>query len=172
MYSDFIKEHEISVHDRIRATIDQEAKFRDYLPVYSLKAAAGKFGVGSDVHEEGWIAVNICKKLGKDMFVAKVEGHSMEPLIPNGSYCVFDAKVLGTRQGKIVLVQHHDINDIDTRSSYTVKKYRSKKQFNDDGTWQHEKIILESLNKDYKPIILLHQPEDEFKVIAEFVVVV
>lgn len=172
MYSDFIKDHEIAVHDRIHATIDQAAKFNDYLPVYTLKAAAGKFGMGSDVHEEGWILVNLGKKLNKNMFVAKVEGHSMEPLIPNNSYCVFNTNVLGSRQGKIVLVQHHDIVDIDTRSSYTVKKYRSKKQFSSDGTWQHEKIILESLNNEYAPIILLRNPEDEFRVVAEFVAVV
>ncbi|MDA8415447.1 MAG: DUF2075 domain-containing protein [Betaproteobacteria bacterium] len=172
MYSDFIEENVISGHGRIISTIDQEAKFKDYLPVYSLKAAAGKFGMGSDVHEEGWMLVSIGKKLNKDMFIAQVKGHSMEPLIPNNSYCVFKTKVLGSRQGRIVLVQHHGIYDIDTRNSYTVKKYRSKKQINDDGIWQHEQIILESLNKQYEPIILLSHTEDEFRVIAEFIAVV
>lgn len=173
MYSDLIKDHKVvSIYDHILPTIDQENKFREYLPVYSLKAAAGKFGQGSDVHEEGWIEVNIGKKLDKNMFVAKVEGHSMEPLIPSDSYCVFRANVMGSRQGKIVLVQHHDIADVDTKSSYTVKKYSSEKKYYSDGSWQHEKITLEPLNKKYEPIILFRSTEDEFKVIAEFIAVV
>jgi uncharacterized protein len=173
MYSDLIKDHKVvSIHDRILSIINQEDKFREYLPVYSLKAAAGKFGQGSDVHEEGWVAVSISRKLNKNMFVAKVVGHSMEPLIPNNSYCVFNANVLGSRQGKIVLVQHHDIFDIDTSSSYTVKRYRSEKKIDNIGSWQHEKITLESLNKKYEPIILIKNLEDEFKVIAEFVAVI
>ncbi len=67
------------------------------------------------------------------------------------------------------MAQHHDIRDIDTASSYTVKKYISEKKFNEDGTWRHEKIILEPLNKEYEPIVLSKDSEGEFKIIAEFV---
>ena len=149
--------------------IQETEKFRTYLPVYSLQAAAGKFGEGSEVYEDGWAKVNIGKKLNEKMFVAQVVGHSMEPLIPNNSYCVFSLEVGGSRQGKVVLVQHRDITDIDTGGSYTVKKYRSEKKQEIDGTWQHEKIVLEPLNKEYKPIVLSNVSEEEFKVIAEFI---
>jgi len=149
--------------------IDEDLKYTEYLPIYSLAAAAGKFGEGVDVQEEGWIKVDIGRKLSKEMFIARVVGHSMEPLIADNSYCVFRADVVGSRQGKIVLAQHHDIRDIDTASSYTVKKYRSEKKFNEDGTWRHEKIILEPLNNKYEPIVLSKDLEGEFKIIAEFV---
>lgn len=79
------------------------------------------------------------------------------------------ADTAGSRQGKIVLVQHHGISDPDTGGSYTVKRYSSKKKMNFDETWQHEEIILEPLNKDYQPIILSQIGEGEFKVIAELV---
>ena len=116
--------------------------------------------------------VNIGRKLDKNMFIAKVVGQSMEPLIPNNSYCVFRANVTGSRQGKVVLVEHQEIGNIESHSICVVKKYRSEKHYNEDGTWAHERIILESLNKEYNPIILSNRPENEFKVIAEFAAVI
>ncbi|MBA7509850.1 hypothetical protein ES705_01822 [subsurface metagenome] len=151
--------------------IEESEKFISVLPIYSLETAAGKFGDGLAVEPEGWMKVDIGRKLDKRMFVAKVVGYSMEPKIPNNSYCVFSADVVGSRQGKIVLAQHHDIGDIDTGGSYTVKKYYSEKRFKRDGTWQHEKIILEPLNKAYKPIILPRCEEGELKIIAEFITI-
>lgn len=164
------KEERLFLHE-ILSEIDENAKYEEYLPVYSLAAAAGKFGEGSDVHEEGWMKADIGRKLDKKMFIAKVVGHSMEPLIPNDSYCVFRADVVGSRQGKIVLAQHHDIRDVDMRSNYTIKRYKSEKKFSKDDMWRHEKIILEPLNKEYEPIVLSKDSESEFKIIAEFVTV-
>ncbi len=161
-YKEFLQEIEVP----------DEFKYKEYLPIYSLAAAAGKFGEGTDAHEEGWIKVDIGKELSKKMFATKVRGHSMEPLIPHNSYCVFMADVVGSRQGKIVLCQHHDITDPDSGGKYTVKRYKSEKKFNQDGTWEHEKIILESLSKEYKPIILPTCEEGEFKIIAEFIEVI
>ncbi|MFH1227267.1 MAG: DNA/RNA helicase domain-containing protein [Planctomycetota bacterium] len=151
------------------AVVPDNQKYKQYLPVYSLKAAAGKFGEGSEVSEEGWMAVNINKKLDNNMFVAKVVGHSMEPRIPGSSHCVFRKYIGGSRQGLIVLAQHHEIHDPETGGSYTVKKYQSEKKVNDDGTWQHTKIILESINKEYGVIDLSKYQEDEIKIIAELV---
>jgi hypothetical protein len=138
---------------------------------YSLAAAAGKFGENMDVQEEGWIRVDIGRELDKKMFICKVVGHSMEPLIPNNSYCIFSSDVVGSRQGKIVLAQYRGIADVDTGGSYTVKKYTSKKKINLEGDWEHEKIILEPLNKEYDPIVLPKVEEGAFKIIAEFVAV-
>lgn len=149
--------------------ISEELKYREYLPVYSLAAACGKFGEGTDAQEEGWIKADIGRKFNKKMFVTKVVGHSMEPRIQHNSCCVFSADVVGSRQGKIVLCQHHDITDPETGGSYTVKRYKSEKKFKKDGTWEHEKITLEPLNPEYDSIILPKCPEGEFKIIAEFV---
>jgi hypothetical protein len=51
----------------------------------------------------------------------------MNKVIPNGSICLFRKYTGGTRNGKIVLVQHTSIQDYDFGSGYTVKEYHSKK---------------------------------------------
>jgi hypothetical protein len=165
---------EVKVRSRVYKILKQikgEMQFKQYLPVYSLRAAAGKFAENHEVYEEGWMKVNIGKKLNERMFVVKAFGHSMEPLIHDNSYCVFQVYTGGSRQGKIVLAQHHDIADIDTGGSYTVKRYKSEKQLEEDGTWRHSKITLDPLNKAYDPIILTGVEEGDFKIIAEFVAV-
>lgn len=156
---------------RILDNINMDKKYSEYLPVFSLQAAAGKFGASMDVKEEGWAKVNIGRKLTTEMFIAKVVGHSMEPLIPDGSNCIFSTNVTGTRQGKIVLVQHHGITDPESGGQFTVKRYKSDKKYAKDGTWQHERIILEPINKEYEPITITQHEEGEFKVIAEFLTV-
>jgi DUF2075 family protein len=154
------------------AAVPDNQKYKQYLPVYSLKVAAGKFGEGSEVSEEGWMEANISKKLDSNMFIAKVVGHSMEPRIPDSSHCVFRKYIGGSRQGLIVLAQHHEIHDPETGNSYTIKKYQSEKQINDDGTWRHTKIMLEAINKEYGVIDLSKYQEDEIKIIAEFISVI
>lgn len=103
------------------------------------------------------------------MFVAQVVGKSMEPRIPDGSYCVFRAWPEGSRQGKIVLVQHHEISDPDTGGRYTVKVYQSQKESDGFGGWHHTEIKLEPVNPDYEPIAITDSEENEVRVIAELV---
>ena len=68
--------------------------FQTHLPLYSLEAVAGKFSKKQEVEPEGWVEVQPGHSaLTKDMFVAHVEGHSMQPKIPNGSLCAFRSKV-------------------------------------------------------------------------------
>jgi len=159
----------IPFRQKIVDDVEEAKRFHEYLPVYSLKAAAGNFGDGIVVQESGWLKVDIGKKLNRRMFVSNVVGHSMEPLIPDNSYCLFRIGVEGTRNNKIVLVQHNDISDPDTGGKYTIKKYTSIKKYNEDGTWEHEEIILHPLNNSYKPIIISNPEVGEFNVIAEFI---
>lgn len=158
--------------DKMLSEVEERVKFKEYLPVYSLAAACGKFGEGTDVSKEGWIKVDIGRRLNKNMFVSKVAGHSMEPKIPNSSYCVFSKYTGGSRDGLIVLAQHHSIFDPETGGSYTVKKYTSKKKYQADETWGHEEIVLKPLSKAYEPIVISAEQAADFKVIAEFVSVI
>ena len=70
-------------------------EFRTHLPRYSLRAAAGRFLENQEIAEEGWIEAPEDLRLSTDMFVAQIAGHSMEPLIPDGSLCVFRYGVVG-----------------------------------------------------------------------------
>ncbi|MDE0039524.1 MAG: S24 family peptidase [Gammaproteobacteria bacterium] len=140
------------------------------MPLVPLRAAAGTFG--DPHHVEGddfeWVSINSRRRLSEGMFVAQVVGKSMEPVIPDGAYCLFQAPVTGTRQGKTVLVQPHDPVDPETGQRYTVKRYRSEKATVDD-SWQHAKITLEPRNQDFDPIILEGMDESEVQVVAEFI---
>jgi len=147
----------------------KEVAYKTHLPVYSLKAAAGYFGNGVEVEKEGWIEVSGVKKLDKDMFVTKVFGKSMEPNIPDGSYCVFRANPEGTRQGKIVLAQYQGTADTETGGSYTVKFYQSLKKKNEDENGRNESITLKPANKSYAPIVLGRENLEFFKIVAEYV---
>jgi len=139
------------------------------LPVYSLKAAAGYFGGGEAVDPEGWIRVEGLGKLDKRMFVAQVVGKSMEPRIADGAYCVFRADVVGSREGKIVLVQYRGPEDPETGGSFTVKRYHSEKAGGEDAEWHHTRIVLEPLNRAYEPIELTPEEEGNVTIVAELV---
>jgi type I restriction enzyme, S subunit len=102
------------------------------------------------------------------MFVARVSGRSMEPMIPDGVYCLFRAPVEGTRQGKIVLVELRDQRDAETGERYTVKRYASEKTEKGD-SWHHERITLKPLNPEFEPSVLTGNDEGEFRVVAELV---
>ena len=151
----------------ILVPLRQAKPFVTHLPVYSLAAAAGRFGQGQDVSEEGWVQVN-GRRLDEKMFIARVVGHSMEPKIPDGSYCVFRAKPEGTRQGKIVLVQYRGIEDPETGGQFTVKRYTSDKASGPDGAWRHTKITLEPLNPKYQPMQIDPSDAESLTVVAEF----
>jgi SOS-response transcriptional repressor LexA len=142
--------------------------FKNYLPVYSLKAAAGYFGSSETTEMEGWVKVENMGKLNKKMFIAQVKGKSMEPRIGDGDYCIFQANPVGSRQGKIVLAQYNGPEDPDTGGSYTIKKYHSVKESQIDNKWIHKKISLEPINKKFKPIEL-DVEENNVTIIAEFV---
>ena len=157
---------------RIEPIVNDDVKYIDFLPVYSIKAACGYFGEGDDVSELGWIQVEGVGKLNRNMFVVQASGHSMEPRINDGNFCVFRANPAGSRQGKIVLVQHHNFYDSDFAGAYSIKEYSSSKSYDEFGNWEHEKIELKPLNKDYNSIVINAEEAEDFRVIGEFIGVV
>lgn len=139
-------------------------EFRTHLPRYTLRAAAGKFLENDEISEDGWIEMPEDLRLTSDMFVAEIAGHSMEPLIPNGSLCVFRRGVVGSRQGRLVLVENRTAGG---NEAYTVKRYTSKIEHSGD-EWRHSLIKLEALNPEYESLELTPD-QDKYRVIAEFV---
>ena len=147
--------------------IAEPEKFLSYLPVYSLEAAATAFGKEEYVEELGWVKAP-GRKLNKDMFIAKVVGRSMEPTIPDGSYCVFRFERGGSRNETVVLVESKQVADRETNQKFTVKRYHSEKEYFPDDTWRHKRIVLSPDNNEFEPIILENVPEGGFRVVAEF----
>lgn len=158
-----------SAAHHIESSIDAAARFTTHLPVYSLAAAAGGFSSAQTARPLGWLAADIGRKLAPDMFIALVKGRSMEPLIPDGSYCVFRKDPGGSRNGKVVLVEYDALRDPDTGNRYTVKKYKSETENLDDGSWRHTRITLSPLNPEFQNIVLENIPGHAFRVAAEFI---
>ncbi|MCE2661206.1 MAG: AAA family ATPase, partial [Rubrivivax sp.] len=99
----------------------------------------------------------------------------MNRRIPNGAWCLFRANPTGTRQGKVVVVQHRSIDDPETGGRYTVKVYSSEKVADDDGGWRHERIVLrpDSDRAGYEPIeIRVGEGDEGLVVVAEMLMVV
>jgi len=167
-----VKEKELILKKALRFIEDfRERMFKDLLPVYLLEAACGKFGEDKEMECLGWVEVKNMK-LDENLFITQVHGKSMEPKISDGSFCIFRANPVGSRNNKILLVRHSEISDPETGGAYTIKKYYSEKIFNKNGTWRHIKIELKPLNNNYEPFIFENVQEDfegEFKIIAEFV---
>jgi DUF2075 family protein/DNA replication protein DnaC len=146
------------------------------VPVVDLRFAAGAF---SDVQvmENGaldWVALPDWVRPQPGLFVAQVVGESMNRRIPNGAWCLFRANPGGTRQGKVVVVQHHSIADPETGGRYTIKLYSSEKAPADDGGWRHERITLrpDSYQPGFEPIVIqMDDDEDGFAVVAEMLMV-
>jgi SOS-response transcriptional repressor LexA len=151
--------------EHVRSTV---LPFITHLPRYSLAVAAGKFLENQEVTEDGWEEAPRDLKLSPGMFAARIAGRSMEPLIPDGSLCVFRSGVTGSRQGRLVLVEAlgRGAND-----RYTIKRYRSEKFQLPDGSWQHQRIRLEPLNPEFEAWDL-DPEEDRYRIVAEYVAVI
>jgi SOS-response transcriptional repressor LexA len=148
--------------------VPKEVRYVTMLPVYSLDAAAGYFGESQPVAVDGWVEVE--GALSQEMFVARVVGHSMEPRIPDGSFCVFRRYRGGSRQGKIVLAKYQGPNDPETGGAYTVKRYISEKWVDPQtGDITGVSVMLRPENRDFHPIELSPEFEDEVSILAEFV---
>ena len=135
-------------------------------------AAALDFSDPQPVGEHDWVELPEPIKAGPGYFVTRVVGESMNRRIPNGSWCLFRANPGGSRQGKVVIVQHRDLQDPDTGTRCTIKVYTSEKRVSEDG-WRHERIVLrpDSSLPGYQPIVLEPDEARELRVVGELVAV-
>lgn len=138
------------------------------IPVVRLRAAAG--GLSEEMPVPGEPIASVAPPPGlrviPGMFAATVVGRSMEPLIPDGSLCLFRPAGGGSRDGKKLLIEK--FGTFDSTSQFTVKEYRSRKRVLDDGSWEHETIRMIPLNPEFEEWTLA---PDDFAVVAEFVAV-
>ena len=165
--------------------LEKVRPFENCVPLYDLKAAASVFSEeqqvesvshvnnGINVQDSKWVELPETFRPHRNLFVAQVVGESMNRRIPNGAWCLFKLFPVGTRQGKVVLVQHREIQDTDIAGHFTIKVYESQKKFEVDGRWRHTEIILrpDSTYTEYEPIILSVDQAEDLRVIAELVAV-
>jgi uncharacterized protein len=151
---------------------EQAKPYKAHVPIYDLQAAAGGFSDFQVMEDCQWVELPSHINPSEGMFVMQVVGESMNRRIPNGSWCLFKASPGGTRNGKVVLVQHREIEDPDHGGEYTVKLYQSEKTF-EGGIAVNSKIVLkpETTAFGYKPM-MFNDDSESLVVLGEFLVVV
>jgi phage repressor protein C with HTH and peptisase S24 domain len=134
------------------------------VPLITLRAAAGGFGeVQENILEPAdpdveWVQWDDSPAFSEGMFVAVVSGRSMEPMIPDGSYCLFRRVELPSSLDRAVLVRYSGAADPDTGGHFAVKRYRA------DG----DRVVLSSVNREYEDLVVA----GDVRVIGEVVCVV
>lgn len=130
-------------------------KFENAVPLFSLKVAAGEFYFNESSPEEELVKVSGNIKLTEDHFAVKISGNSMNKVVKDGETALFKKYSGGSRNGLLIIAEHHDIQDVDFNSSYTFKEYYSQKIIDEEG-WRHERIILKpkSYDPSYEEIII------------------
>ena len=141
-------------------------RYEQFVPVYNLQAAAGFWGAESVPEEIGWAAVPDVR-LREGMFMAQVQGSSMEPLIHDGAWCLFRRCPGGSREGRIVLVQFNSLGDPENGGRFTVKKYHAEKVADAEG-WRHGRIQLLPLNPEFQPIELSEENASDLIIVGEY----
>ena len=143
------------------------------VPIFDLKFAAGQFSEYQEADTFDHVVLPDHLRASEGYFVARVDGDSMNKRIPPGAWCLFHFNPQGTRNGKIVVVQHRRISDPELGGQYTIKRYKSEKHFGEDGV-VNSVIVLkpESTNDKHEAIVLSAEDAEEMVVVAEFLTVV
>jgi hypothetical protein len=150
--------------------------YENCVPLFELEAAAGAWSdpqsvdpVDAENDGEGcWVSLPEEFRHRPGLFVARVVGESMNRRVPNGSWCLFRRNPQGSRNGKVVLAQHHSIDDPETGGRFTVKVYESQKVAAADGSWAHEGIRLrpDSLDPAFEPIEIAEEDTADLQILV------
>lgn len=143
------------------------------VPLVDIYAAAGEFSELQITDADfDWIELPTNVSAKKGYFVCQIIGESMNKKIENGSWCLFKENPVGSREGKIVLAKHYDIQDSDFGAGYTVKSYHSEKNISEE-SWSHESIILKPLSYDssFEDIILSGDAINKLQIVGELITV-
>lgn len=130
----------------------RDQPWRDGVPVVDLAIAAGDFGpeqwaVEDLSRAEDWISWDGAPPFREGMFVARIAGRSMEPLIPDGSHCLFRLSSLAEAGSKPVLVR---LSGADPGASrFTVKDVEPERRANEAGVLEVCALVLKPRNAAY-----------------------
>jgi len=155
-----------------RVTPKPADRFKRCVPLVSLRAAAGVWsdeqeGIRElDDAEQDWVTWDDAPRFTKDMFVAQVDGRSMEPQIPSGSYCLFRKVPKPSAPDRAVLVRHPGLADSDSGGQFSVKRFREE-----GDAWGTTRVVLEPVNTEFNPIVVTAAEAADVRVVAEVVAV-
>lgn len=137
------------------------------LPAFDLQAAAGRNVRHGTVDTLAWVLPPIQRRLTSEgLFLGRAAGTSMEPLIPNGAWCLFRAPVVPPLVRKIVLVQQRPIGDAESGGGYLIKRVGAIEA---DETGGRLRVRLDSIARSQGPLFLEVDDETELQAQGELV---
>lgn len=71
----------------------------------------------------------------------------------------------------MVLAQYRGPADPETGGAFTVKRYLSEKEANEEGGWRHTRVTPSPTNPEYSPIVLSARDADGVEVLTEVLTV-
>jgi hypothetical protein len=153
-----------------RVTPKLKERYATCVPLVDLQAAAGAWSetqedlVEPDSNDVEWITWDAKTRFAKGMFVARVRGRSMEPVIPDGAFCLFRRVALPSSPDRVALVRHAGATDPDTGGHFTIKHYREQK-----GPTGEKVIGLQPANPEFAALTITQDTAKDIRVIAEVV---
>lgn len=139
-------------------------KFTRCIPLENLRIAAGGFSEHQEREVVDWVVPSASIPLARGMFVAQVTGRSMEPLIPDGAYCVFQRPWLKPAPGQDGVFVGLEEADPDLAARATVKRYSPRWSMR-DGERQLGGT-LDPLNPDFRPLPITEDVRPYARLIA------
>lgn len=106
------------------------------------------------------------------MFLARVSGNAMAPVISGGSYCLFRRPTGSLPNGEVLLVSHPKINDPHSGGNSTIRKAIFTGAVGETDDWKHGQIKLEAESLGEPTITIDLVESSEVKVFGEFVQVI
>lgn len=173
---EYFKEHISTYRKEKKLRILDFADVKPYVnavPLVDIHAAAGNFSELQITYEDfDWVELPMNVSVKEGYFVCKIIGESMNKKIKDGSWCLFKKDSGGSREGKIVLIEHYNIQDSSFGAGYTIKQYHSKKNIVEEG-WLHKSIVLKPLSFDpeFEDIVLKGDEVEKLRVVGEFVAI-
>ncbi len=143
----------------VKVEVNEEAKYKTHLPIYSTEVLCGPLVDGREVKVDGWVKVSGHGKLDSTQFVVRTKGLSMDGLIPEGAYVILRKIGGGDLEGKTLLIQRNDVSDPESGGAYTIKKF----------TREGKRVVLKARDSEYD-ICVENDAEysQTFRAIAEY----
>lgn len=137
------------VGPQVLSSVPTSEQFVKYLPLYSLKAACHHFEETQVNELEGWVKISGITKKNPNLYVVRAAEDSMEPMIKDGEFCVFEYRNGTCDNNDIVLVAHAEHQGDEALTSFVIKKFVGAKI---DGKFTSIRLV--PVNEDYDEIKL------------------
>lgn len=116
-----------------------------------------------------WVALNGRRRPRAGLCVVPIALDAMARIIPPGSRCLLQLAPRGPWEGKVLLLEHPEIEDPELGGASTLRRYESRSRAYDDGSWQSPQLFLHAAPQGSEPAprVLEDIEESSLWVIAE-----